>query len=239
MNDIQRLEVPSGRVYSSEDLDCLAIMNLHGFIEHRDKPFTLKSGVQSRIYVQGRNDLTDNPDLSWLVGRKTARLVVANQTETEPAPCLIGIPTAGNAIASAGSLVAYREQITTPQGDIGYRVMREIEKQHGSGANQWVNGSYDSNRTFWAVDNVVTDCGTKIEAAQKLTESGYPALEMPWLVFVDRQQGGIEKMRAHGFQRIVVAFYLLDITYAMGELGLWPKSLVSQVEAEIKAHQFT
>jgi hypothetical protein len=44
-------------------------------------------------------------------------------------------------------------------------------------------------------------------------------------------------MEKAGFKRIVVAFKLLDLTFAFGELGLWPKSAVKAVEEEIKAHQ--
>ena len=60
---------------------------------------------------------------------------------------------------------------------------------------------------------------------------------MPSFVLVDRQQGGIQNMEKAGFKRIVVAFKLLDLTFAFGELGLWPKSAVKAVEEEIKAHQ--
>ena len=60
---------------------------------------------------------------------------------------------------------------------------------------------------------------------------------MPWLIFIDRQQGAVERLRSLGFNRISVALQLLDITFVFGELGLWPKSAVQAVEEEIRAHQ--
>lgn len=238
MVKIDQLEVPSGAIYRSDDLSLLRTGDKHGLIRYSPDGFTLKSGVRSHVYVYGRNDVTDNPELAWLIGNKTAEVVIENYRDGDKDPCLIGIPTAGNAIAAAGSFVAYAESMESPGGPISFRIMRETLKQHGSGANQWVNGAHDDLHTFWGVENVVTDGGTKLEAAPKLIESGYPAYEMPWLIFVDRQQGGIPRMEQAGFKRIVVAYRLLDITFAMGELGLWPKDLVTDVEREIREHQF-
>ena len=232
-----RMEVPSGAVYDELDLEILPLMRDCGFIEYSEAGFTLRSGIPSNVYVQGRNDVTDNPQLGWKLGRKIAKTVVANHREDDKAPCLIFVPTAGTSLAAAASLVAFNEGIRSPAGPISYRIMREAVKAHGAGAVQWVNGGYDDLRTFWGGDNVVTDCASKIVAADRLIESGYPALEMPWLIVVDRQQGGIRKMEEHGFKRIVVVYYLLDIAFAMGALNIWPKAVVGQVEAEIKAHQ--
>lgn len=231
--------IPSGAVYDTLDLTILALMKSYGFIEYSKEGFTLKSGIHSNVYVQGRNDVTDNPNLGWLLGRKIARIVVANRPPDGLQPCLIFVPTAGTSLAAAASLVSYQEGIRTPNGlYISYRIMREVVKDYGAGATNWVNGEFDDYHTFWGGDNVVTDSRSKIEAADKLTESGYPALEMPWLIVVDRQQGGIRRMEEHGFKRIVVVYNLLDIAFAMGELTLWPKEVVGQVEEEIKAHQF-
>jgi len=231
------MEVPSGKDFTKQDLDLLKLMHCYGSIKHSKDGFTLKSGVRSEVYVMLRADVTDNPDLGWALGRKVAQVVADNYRKSDKAPCLIGIPTAATGIVAAASLAA-KDNIRSLGGPISYRVMRETVKDHGAGADNWVNGAYDDKHTFWVVDNVVTDCMSKIEAAERLTASGYPALEMPWLIVVDRQQGGIERMKQHGFERIVVTYGLLDIAYAMGELGLWPKSVVKSVEEEIAAHQF-
>ncbi len=232
------MRVPSGKIFNELDLRLLPLMAKYKFIERRDVSFTLKSGIKSHVYVFGREDITDHPDLEWLIGRKTALSVKENGLPSDKQPCLIGIPTAGTAIAQATAMVGYAEMIQVYKGHfICHRIMKEALKMHGANPS-WVNGSPQPERhTYWTVDNVVTDGGSKLEAAERLSESGYPIQEMPSLVFVDRQQGGIQRMEQQGFIRIVVVYRLLDLTFAFGELGLWPKDAVKAVEEEIKAHQ--
>ncbi len=231
------MEVPSGQIFNKLDLELLPLMTKYKFIEWRDSPFTLKSGISTHIYVFGREDITDHPDLEWLIGRKTAISIQENSLPEDKQPCLIGIPTAGTAIAQAASMVSYAENIRVNECFICHRVMKEVLKTHGIHPT-WVNGFPQPEfHTYWDLDNVVTDGTSKLDAKYKLGESGYPVLDMPSLIFVDRQQGGIQLMKQRGFTQIVVAYRLLDLTFAFGELGLWPKRAVKAVEEEIKAHQ--
>lgn len=229
------MQVPSGAVYGKQDLAILLDMAKFGFVRHSETPFKLKSGVPSNVYVFGREDLTDNPQLEWHVGTKIAGIVYDN-THDARQPCLIGIPTAGNALAQAAAMVSFQlHRLSLP---IAHRVMREQLKQHGAHST-WVNGRPDLKRQrYWIVDNVATDGGSKKEAAGKLEADGYPAKQMPCLIWIDRQQGAVPRLKAAGFEQVIVAYNLLDITYAFGVMGLWPKSAVAAVEEEIKAHQF-
>lgn len=235
------MRVPSGRTFNTDDLEILKLMAEYGFIRYSHTPFTLKSGIKSHVYVFGREDLTDHTDLEWLIGRRIALEVmrIFGRGPHPGSPCLIGIPTAGTALAQAAAMVAYADNILVAPGKrICHRIMREGKKEHGV-HHKWVNGDPSEFHTYWTVDNVVTDGQSKFEAAEKLEESGYPSKEMPSLILVDRQQGGIKRMEDAGFTRIYVIYNLLDICFALGELGLWPKQVVAQVEEEIKAHQFT
>ena len=115
--------------------------------------------------------------------------------------------------------------------------MREERKTHGVHHN-WVNGDPNPLRdTYWIVDNTVTDGRSKLDARDRLKESGYPVDDMRHLIVIDRQQGGITKMENSGFRDIVVVYNLLDLTYAFGEMGLWLKERVQAMEEEIKANQ--
>lgn len=236
------MEVPSGRIFSDLDIRRLNLFARYGFIRWSESPFTLKSGVESHVYVFGREDLTDHPDLEWLVGRKIAELVLQNagERDDQKQQCLIGLPTAGTALAQTGAMVNWQwqrlwEDDKPPR--IIHRIMREELKTHGAHPD-WVNGKPETEaHTYWTIDNVVTDGSTKLEARRRLQESGYPVVGMPALVFVDRQQGGIANMKKAGFTTIVVAYNLLDLTFAYGELGLWPKEATRAVEEEIRAHQ--
>ena len=232
------MKTPSGQVFGELDIMLLELMAKHGFIEWRQTPFTLKSGIESNVYVFGREDITDHPDFEWLIGRKIALSVIEHTLFADRQHCLIGIPTAGTALAQAAAMVSLKEAIYDNNRDfICHRIMKEALKAHGAHP-KWVNGEPQPQRhTYWTIDNVVTDGGSKIKARERLEESGYPVKIMPTLVFVDRQQGGIKIMEQRGFARVVVVYKLLDLTFAFGEMNLWPKGAVKLVEREIKAHQ--
>lgn len=238
----EKLDVPSGTSYDAEDCILLELMCRHKFIEWRPTTFTLNSGIESHVYVFGREDTTDNPELEWMIGRKTAKVIQVASRPDDKQICLIGIPTAGTAIAQATAMVSWKESILVNGQPICHRIMREIQKTgHGDKAHQesWVNGKTDPSRhTYVDTDNVVTNAESKFKARKRLGANGYPLEEMPSLIFADRQQGGIQLMEKAGFKRIIVVYKLLDLTYAFGEMELWPKEAVKQVEYEIKAHQF-
>lgn len=230
------MQVPSGRYLTLFDSVVLRAMHNAGFVRRSDEPFILKSGIPSHVYVFGREDLTESPPLMSLVGTKICQLLL-NQPCTGQRHCLIGIPVAGGVLAVAGALMSNESADCGYYGpDVDCRTMREVKKGHGA-HQTWVTGKPDLERhTYWLIDNVATDGQSKIEAAAKLAEDGYPA-RPPLLIWIDRQQGAVKRLQAAGFERIVVAYNLLDIAYAYGELGLWPKSTVKAVEGEIAAHQ--
>ena len=235
-------KVPSGRIFDHQDLALFELMHQYKFIEWRENPFTLNSGIKSHVYVFGREDLTDNPQFTWEVGKVIANIIKENALPTDKQICLIGIPTAGTAMAQAASMVSFCDGIIVGEKPICYRIMREIQKSgHGDKSHQqnWVNGRPDvAKHTYVTLDNVVTDGASKFQANERLAQSGYPVKEMPSFIFINRQQGGVQKMEEKGFKRIIVAYKLLDITFVLGELRFWPKEAVQQVEEEIKAHQF-
>lgn len=244
MSQLIQIQVPSGAVYRANDIELLEEANRCGSIVYREAPFKLKSGIESNVYVFCRGDITDSPVLLDMIGRKIAWTVFEHTVDGDHQPNLIGLPTAGTALAVAASMASIHirnRDFKLPP--ISCRVMREqLKKTHGAN-NRWVNGEVngapDLNKfTFWTVDNVATDGATKFEAAEQLAQDGYPSKEVPQLIFVDRQQGAVVRLEAAGFKRIVVCYNLLDITYVYGELGIWPKDVVKLVEKEIAAHQF-
>lgn len=244
MNSWNRLQVPSGMVFTPHDISLLKKASESGSIVHRDKTFTLKSKIESHIYVFCRGDLTDSPWLLNMVGSKIACTVAENMIPGDHQPNLIGLPTAGTALAVAASMASMEvHQESSNYPVIACRVMREkLKKTHGAN-DRWVNGEINgapdlSRFTYWTVDNVATDGKTKFEAAEQLEQDGYPSKEMPQLIFIDRQQGAVARLKAAGFKRVVVCYNLLDVTFLYGEMGIWPKGAVKQVEEEIKAHQF-
>lgn len=208
------------------------VRGLHdvGFVRWSDASFTLKSGVPSHVYVYGREDLTDNPDVLARLGS-----VIARRLEEEiPVPagkklCLIGIPTAGTPLAQAAA--------DGSDGFIIFRIMREMKKEYGAHGKTIVNGRPDPARHVYAtIDNVVTDGESKIEAAKLLREDGYPADDMIHVILVDRGNGGVERLRREGL-KVVVIFNLTDLIEVFVESERWSPAQAQALKDEIAAHQ--
>lgn len=126
------MEVPSGRMLDEFDLEILRTMNDCGFVRHSPQPFTLKSGIKSNVYVYGREDLTDNPGLEIKIGKKVASEVTRATLRDEKKVCLIGIPTAGTALAQAAAMMSNWGGLSS----ICHRILREaVKTTHGAGCS--------------------------------------------------------------------------------------------------------
>jgi len=232
------MDLPSGLTFNEDDLALVRMLGQYGYVTRLPEPVKLKSGIMSRIYVLGRQDMTDHPDLVWAIGQRISRVVRQNTQPGDKRHCLIGVPYAGIAPAVAGSLVDHALHGNDPSTEtICFRIMRHDKKDHGVHGG-WVDGKYTPDMTFWPVDNVITDGGSKFVAAARMEEDGYPSHELPSLIFIDRQQGGVRRLHEAGFKRVVTAFNLLDLTHAYVQLGIWPADMADSVAEEIAAHQF-
>lgn len=237
------MQTPSGTFFSDADVQLIQRMGECGFIRYCEEPIDLR-GHKSHVYVFGREDLTDNPDLLLMVGGKIAQVVYAH-CQDDRQPCLIGWPVTGNTLAAAASMASVHLRKDFPAHErppmIAHRVMRQQPKDHGAVGHKqaWVHGRPNLlKHCYWTVDNVATDGQTKIDNAPILEAEGYPVKQMPTLIYVDRQQGAVPRLRAAGFDQVHVVFDLLDLTYVFVELKLWSKSVASAVEEEIRANQF-
>ena len=235
---IEKIRVPSGAVYTLNDIQLLDLMAEYGFVRYGDRPFTLKSGIQSHVYVFGREDLTDNPVLEISVGEKMCQLL-HRSVITKRQVCLIGIPTAGTPFAQAAAMMSALEPGNLVNGEtVCHRIMKEKPKDHGAHKG-WVNGAPNPEHDYWLVDNVATNGDSKIEAQEKIVNDGYPsAADTGIFIWIDRQQGAVDRLTQAGYRRIIVAYQLLDLAFAYGEIGCWPRDTVKKVEGEIRLHQF-
>src|SRR3989344_5131486 len=118
------MNVPSGRIYDKLDLKIIRLMAKYGFIRWREEPFQLNSGIESHVYISGREDLTDHPDLERLIGKKIALGVKANSLPKDKQPCLVGVPTAGTTLAQAAAMASYHSRILVSGQTICHRIMR-------------------------------------------------------------------------------------------------------------------
>src|SRR5579863_697932 len=97
----ESITAPSGDVFDFRDQSLVWELAEVGFIEF-GKMCTLKSGIKSRVYAHGRQDLTDHPQTLKHVGQAIVKRVRADiPPEKERTTCLIGVAMAGNALAQA------------------------------------------------------------------------------------------------------------------------------------------
>ena len=226
-----------GTVFDENDLTLLALMHRSGTVVYREESVRLESGITSNIYVKAREDITQNTQLLSMVGSKLANTVRIHSLYTDKQACLVGLPTAGTPLAVAAAVMSYQEKIFACGQYICARQMRALRKTSHGAHQSWVDGVMQPDlQTLWLVDNVTTKGSTKIQSLQKLWEDGYEGFP-PCLIFVDREQGGVENLHEVGFSRVAVAFRLLDITEAFVHLGLWPSRVADIVADEIHQHQ--
>lgn len=223
---------PVGNLYPA----LLRLMHAHGFVKWSPEPFTLKSGKQSHVYVFGREDITDNINFLHLLGREIVNAVRITFPNDPRIPCFIGIPTAGTPLAQAASMASYFEpaDMNNPINlrTMCFRIMREKRKGHGA-HNGWVNGAPDLAKHFYVVvDNVVTDGQSKVEAAERLLEDGYPAYDLPQIILVAREWKVVGELEKRGFKHVVVLFTLKDIINEFAERGYWTPEMAEQALSE-------
>jgi len=211
---------------SRRDDAFIKLVGTHQIVTWSEEPIKFKSGIESHVYVNGRNDVTGSraalrgiggviADLAYRAGRSPGRRLQ-----------LIGIPTAGTALAAAAVSVAQSEF------DIGCRTMREVKKAHGKGENQrWVDGFPQDDEDYASVDNVVTDGQSKLDAIERLREDGYPVEQMLHIILIDRKQGGIEKLNALGY-RTATRMDLPTVVRGLVLMGFWPKERLERYLAE-------
>jgi len=233
------MKVPSGEIFTEEDIELLKLMAKYGFIRWSEEPYKLKSGIMSHVYVFGREDLTDHPELLVAIGRKISERVhqVMKRDKDTRQPCLIGIPIAGIPLATATSLYDAMH-VKNPAQSICYRIMRQKIKEHGA-HHSWIDGRPDFKKyRYIAIDNVIAGGDSKMEAIERFENDGYPGKDLDQIIFIDREQGGPELLVKKGIKEPEIVFKLFDITFVYEKLGLWSAESVKKVEDEIKAHQF-
>jgi|GEM_PF-840126 len=233
--------VPSGGYFAARDFALMRALAQVESVMWSDKPFKLKSGILSHVYVREREDLTDNPAVLALLADLLCDKICRDKWDDrdDRQACLIGVPDAATPIATAASIRSLDPQVRRLcRNAVAHRVMRKVKKDHGEGGSAWVVGKPDTKRHRYAVvENVTTSGKSVLEVIERLEEDGYPTREMEYYILVDRGQGAIKKLTDAGY-RIKVLYHLLDIVSAFVHLNLWKPEQMQSVKAEIETHQF-
>jgi uridine monophosphate synthetase len=162
--------------------------------------FTLKSGLQSPIYIDLRQIIT-YPKLLQEIG--AAYLPLLKDLKFDR---IAGLPYAAIPIATAVSL----------QGNYPMIYPRKEVKTYGTKAE--IEGEYHAGETVIVIDDLATTGGSKFEAIEKLTGAGLVVKDV--VVLVDRQSGAKESLAQAGYSMhaVLTISQLLDYWEGNGKV---------------------
>lgn len=154
--------------------------------------FTLKSGLQSPIYIDLRQIIT-YPKLLAEIAQAYLPILSTLQFKR-----IAGLPYAAIPIATAISLA----------GDYPMIYPRKEVKTYGTKAE--IEGEFHAGETVLVIDDLATTGGSKFEAIEKLTGAGLVVKDV--VVLVDRQSGAKESLEQAGYsmQAVLTIGQLLE-----------------------------
>lgn len=155
---------------------------------YREGTFQLTSGKTSDFYVDGKQT-TLSAEGAYLCGRQLFQLI---KNHHEKIDGVGGMTLGADPLVTAVSIVSHLENDPIPAF-----IVRKESKGHGT--DNYIEGKNNlkPGALVALVEDVVTTGGTLIQVIERVESEGFRVGLVATIV--DRQEGGADKLAAHGY----------------------------------------
>jgi orotate phosphoribosyltransferase len=176
------------------------------FMYSEDPVYRLVSGRQSHFYVNCK-PTTLHPKGMFLVGH-----VVFDCVREVDAHGIGGLTFGADPVALAAAFTSYLKSKPLKAFSI-----RKTQKDHG--IVKWLEGDLRPGERVVIVEDVITTGGSTIKAVDRARAEGLDVAKV--VVLVDRQEGGMEAVKAHvdSVEAVVTVADLMDVYEARDLAG--------------------
>jgi orotate phosphoribosyltransferase len=148
-----------------------------------DKPFILKSGKQSLVYVDVRNTALSHEGI-WVLAPFLYEKVLGYPNVN----LVAGVALGGCPLASGVSMYS-----STRERHLDTLYVRPVAKDHGTG--KLVEGVFKAGAEVVLLEDVVTSGGSSVTAIKTLQEAGLKVTAV--IAVLDREEGGRSLIEPH------------------------------------------